>query len=242
MSAPLPVKMADVKARLPHDPGGFVQGLFYHQGKFIESTGGYGRSSLRRVEPDTGEILLQRSLPAHVFGEGCAPTGDGRIVQLTWRNRIAYIYDAESFRILDTVPYPREGWGLIFDGNSLVASDGSHRLYWLHPETLATRRRIEVRTRDGRHVTRLNEMAWVEGRILANVFPTNLIVCINPDSGLVERSWDLTDIVRQENPRHPEHVLNGIAYDPDSGRLWITGKCWRWIYQVELPELNDWPD
>ncbi len=234
-TASIPVGPEHVLARLPHDPEASTQGLQFWNGHFIESTGGYGTSSLRLVEPESGRVLQREDLPRHLFGEGCAWTPAG-IYQLTWRNRMVYLYDPETLQRIAAFRYPREGWGLLYDGEFLWAGDGSHRLYRLHPETLRTEGEIEVRTRDGRPVERLNEMAWVEGRILANVFMENHIVEIDPDSGLARRKWDLSRLVEEERPSDPEHVLNGIAYDPETGRLWITGKRWRQVYQVELPD------
>lgn len=232
------VTMDHVSKRLKHDPGAFTQGFFYLHGEFVESTGGYGTSSLRRVDIKSGGIKKRQDLPANIFGEGCALTPDG-IVQLTWKNNIAYLYDPETLEEKNRFEYPREGWGLAYDGEKLWASDGSNRLYVLdYNNSLETLREIEVKTAAGAPVSRLNELAWVEDLILANLFLTNYIVAIDPNSGVVLRKWDLSGIVETERPRHPEHVLNGIAHDPVENRLWITGKCWHFVYEVELP---DWP-
>ncbi len=235
--SPVAVTMEHVAGLTPHDSKALTQGLYYRAGEFIESTGGEGRSSIRRIDARSGEIKVIRKLPARFYGEGCAPTPQG-IVQLTWRNGVAFRYDEDNLNLLSSRSYPREGWGLIYDGTNLVASDGSDKLYVLNSITLETECVVLVRTPGGKPVKRLNEMAWVGGLVLANVFLTDLVVAIDMETGLVRRIWDLSEIARNESPSDPEHVLNGIAHDPETGRLWITGKGWSNIYEVRLP---DWP-
>ncbi len=235
---PVAVTMAHVARTIPHDPKALTQGLYYRNGEFIESTGGYGRSSIRRVDAATGEIKVLKKLSDQFYGEGCAPTPRG-IVQLTWRNGVAFRYDEDTLNLRSSRSYSREGWGLIYDGTNLVASDGSDKLYVLNATTLETEGVVLVRTPEGKPVKRLNEMAWVGGLVLANVFLTDLVVAIDMETGLVRQTWDLSGIARNESPSDPEHVLNGIAHDPETGRLWVTGKGWSNIYEVRLP---NWPD
>lgn len=234
---PVAVTMAHVARTIPHDPTALTQGLYYRNGEFIESTGGHGRSSIRRVDAATGEIKVMTKLSDQFYGEGCAPTPGG-IVQLTWRNGVTFRYDEDTLNLRSSRSYPREGWGLIHDGTNLVASDGSDKLYVLNSGTLETECVVLIRTPGGKPVKLLNEMAWVRGLVLANVFLTDLVVAIDLETGLVRQTWDLSGIVRHESPSDPEHVLNGIAHDPETGRLWFTGKGWSSIYEVRLP---DWP-
>ncbi len=231
---PLAVTMAHVVRRIPHDTRASTQGFFFRNGEFIESTGLRGHSTIRRVDALSGETRKMRHLDPYLFGEGCAPTPSD-IVALTWRNRVALRYDINTLDPAARLSYPREGWGLTFDGERLLASDGTDALYALDPVSLETLDTIHVRTADGKAVSRLNELEWVNSMILANVFPTDLVVAIDPGSGIVACCWDFSAITRHEAPTKPEHVLNGIAHDTQTGRLWITGKCWNHIYEVRPP-------
>ena len=216
----------------PHERGAFTQGLIVDRGMLLESTGGYGRSTLRRVELETGRVMEERRLPSHLFGEGLARAGE-RLVQLTWRAGRAFLYDPETLDPAGSFEYPGEGWGLTFDGEHLVMSDGSAVLRFLELPDFAEVRRLEVRDR-GTPVERLNELEYVEGRIYANVWFDERIAVISPSSGEVEAWIDLRGILPLPFRRSPEEVLNGIAYDPENGRLFVTGKGWPRLFEIEV--------
>ena len=216
----------------PHDRAAFTQGLIFDRGAFLESTGGYGRSTLRRVELHSGRVLSERRLPERLFGEGLARAGD-LLVQLTWRAGRALLYHAETLEAQGSVAYPGEGWGLTFDGEHLVMSDGSAFLRFLSLPALDEVRRLEVRDR-GVPVERLNELEYVEGRIYANVWFDERIAVISAQSGEVEAWIDLRGILPSPFRRGPEEVLNGIAYDAATGRLFVTGKGWPRLFEIEV--------
>jgi glutamine cyclotransferase len=227
-----PVLGYEVIRELPHDPEAFTQGLLLSQGQWIESTGGHGASSIRRVEKETGKVLMKADLAVEFFGEGAAEM-DGKIFQLTWQSQQGFIYDAKTLEKRGTFPYQGEGWGLASDASSLIMSDGSDRLRYIDPKTFHVWRELAVRIGD-KPVNRLNELEFVEGEIFANVWHTEKIIRINPKDGNVIGVIDLTGIDAKENRRNPEHVLNGIAYDPETREMFVTGKCWQKIYQIRL--------
>lgn len=222
----------EVVREFPHDAEAFTQGLLVSQGDWIESTGGYGTTSIRRVVRESGKILKRTDLPAEFFGEGAAEM-DGKIYQLTWQNQQGFIYDAKTLRKLDEFQYQGEGWGLTNDASSLIMSNGSDRLRYLDPKTFHVWRELPVRI-NGEPVNLLNELEFIEGEIFANVWHTDQIVRINPKDGNVIGVIDLTGIDAKEKRRDPQHVLNGIAYDPKTGEMFVTGKCWPKIYQFRL--------
>lgn len=216
----------EVMASYPHDRRAFTQGLLWHDGFLYESTGLYGRSSLRRVDVASGAVLRQIDLPKDVFAEGLARIGD-RLIQLTWKEKIAPVYDVSTFEKLATFSYETEGWGLCFDGVSLVMSDGSHRLYFRDPETFALRRQLAV-TEAGRPLPRLNELECVGDAIYANVWPTSRIVKIYKRNGTVGAVIDATSLLSAAERQElgGEAILNGIAYDRQSDTFLLTGKLW----------------
>jgi glutamine cyclotransferase len=218
----------------PHDPEAYTQGLVFHDGFLYESTGLYGRSSLRQVELETGRVLRSTPVEPRFFGEGLALWGE-RWIQLTWQSRIALVYDLRTFRLLNKIPYPREGWGLTHDGRSLIASDGSANLYFLEPRRLAEMRRVAV-TVQGRPLAGLNELEYVRGKVLANVYGSDRIVCIAPETGEVLSWIDLTGILPTADRSPRTDVLNGIAYDARQDRLFVTGKNWSKLYEIQLAE------
>lgn len=222
----------EVIREFPHDAAAFTQGLLVSQGHWIESTGGYGTSGIRRVERESGKILKRTDLPADFFGEGAAEM-DGKIYQLTWQSQRGFIYDTKTLRKLDEFQYQGEGWGLTNDASSLIMSNGSDRLRYLDPKTFHVWRELPVRI-NGEPVNLLNELEFIEGEIFANVWHTDRIVRINPKDGNVIGVIDLTGIDAKEKRRDPQHVLNGIAYDPKTGEMFVTGKCWPKIYQIRL--------
>lgn len=217
--------------KIPHDPEAFSQGLLFHDGHFYESTGQYGHSSLRRVDPTTGNILQQLDLDRNYFGEGLA-FNKGILVQLTWQSKKAFVYNSESFEKLNEYTYDTEGWGLTHDGKHYIMSDGSHRLYF-RDDAFKTQRVIEVKDK-GKLVTQLNELEFIEGEIWANVWQTWQIVRISPQSGEVLGHIDLRGVVAREDHNKNEDFLNGIAYDPATKAIYVTGKKYSYIYQIEL--------
>lgn len=228
-----PIEAAQVIATYPHDSAAFTQGLFFSDGRLFESTGQHGESAIREVELTTGKIRREARLPAQYFGEGS--TGWGKtIVSLTWKHGKGFRWDRDSFRKLGEFTYPGEGWGLTQDGTSLILSDGSSELRFLDPKTFAERRRIRVTWR-GRPVTQLNELEYVRGEILANIWHNDLIARIDPVSGVIKGAIDLNAVAAMVATEDGEAVLNGIAYDAKAGKLYITGKRWPNLFEIALP-------
>src|SRR5436190_5944639 len=222
----------EVIATLPHDPRAFTQGLVFRDGSFFESTGLNGRSSLRAVDAPTGKILRQVTVPAQYFAEGLAIIGS-KAFQLTWQNHKGFIYDADTFRLETEFAYEGEGWGLATDGRSLILSDGTNRIRFLDPATFAVTRSITV-TADDKPVSQLNELEFIKGEIFANVWQTDEIVRIDPASGRVRGVIDFSGLLAPQDRGPETNVLNGIAYDAATDRLFVTGKCWPKIFQVRL--------
>lgn len=231
-----PVTTPEVVNTFPHDREAFTQGLVFHGGRLFESTGQYGRSSLREVALQSGGILRQVNVPSSYFAEGLALVGD-RLYQLTWQQQQGFIYDLESFEQKATFPYDGEGWGLTTDGTSLILSDGSNVLRFIDPNSFRVQRTVEVREGD-EPVHQLNELEWVKGEVWANVWHQQRIARIDPATGQV-RGWvDLTQIALQTGASDPEAVANGIAFDEASGRLFVTGKLWPSLYEIRVPGVN----
>ena len=218
-----------VKAEYDHDTKAYTQGLFFHDGKLYESTGQCGQSSFRIVDLGSGKVLRKLDFAHKYFGEGSV-IFKGKVYMLTWTNRVAFTYDAQTLKYIKTYSYPREGWGLTTDGKSLIASDGSPVLYFMD-EDLKVKRSIKV-THEGRAVRYLNELEWIDGRIWANVYTTDMIVIINPSNGKVEATVDCTGLLPRSLRKPDTDVLNGIAYD--RGRIFLTGKNWPKLYEVEI--------
>lgn len=216
----------------PHDPQAWTQGLQWHEGVLYEGTGQYGRSSLRRVALETGEVLQQVNLPEQLYGEGITLL-DGKIYQITWQNGIGLIYDASSFERIGDWRYDTEGWGLTHDGSSLIMSDGTSTLYFRDPATMAVTRELSVL--DGTQpVTMLNELEYINSEILANVWQSDRIARIDPATGTVTGWIDLTGLLDRSTLTEPADVLNGIAYDATNNRLFVTGKLWPTLFEIEL--------
>ncbi len=214
---------------IPHNGDTYTQGLLYHEGALYESNGRCGQSTLRKIDASTGRILRERDIP-EVFAEGLA-LFDGRLIQLTYTEGIAFVYDSRDFSPKGRFNYDTEGWGLTTDGKSLIMSDGTDTIAFRNPETFRIERSVRVRLR-GKALTELNELEYINGLIYANVWKENFIVQIRPGDGTVVGVIDAGQIARLQ----PEgsDVLNGIAFDPRSGTLFITGKKWPRIYRVEL--------
>ncbi len=215
-----------------HDRGAFTQGLVWLDGHLYESTGLKGQSSLRMVDLDTGSILQFTSLPADYFGEGLTAWG-GTLVQLTWQNHVALVYDRFSFRVLRTVPVPEDGWGLTEDGKHLILSDGTATLRFLDPETLREVRHVTVTWR-GAPVAKLNELEYIHGEIYANIWYSDRIARISPESGKVLGWIDLSGLLPPSERASDGAVLNGIAYDAQHDRLFVTGKLWPAIFEIKV--------
>ena len=224
-----------VSAVLPHDPAAFTEGLLLKDGSFYESTGLNGQSSLRKVEPGTGRILARVNLDPSYFGEGLALWG-GKLYQLTWRSRLVLVYDARTLAPLTTLPLETEGWGAASTPLGLVTSDGSDTLTWRDPETFRPTRAVQV-TDAGRPVTLLNELEWVEGFVLANVWHDDRIAVISPGTGRVAAWLDCSRLRKGLGALPGESDLNGIAWDPARKKLYVTGKLWPNIFELTLEGL-----
>jgi glutamine cyclotransferase len=231
--AALPVYGYTVVHSYPHDPGAFTEGLFYRDGFLYESTGLEGASSVRKVELKTGKVVNGVNLPRDIFGEGITDWGD-KVIGLTWKTQVGFVLDLDGFAFKGRFDYPGEGWGLTHNATELIQSDGSAELRFLDPATLHETHRIKV-TAEGKPVTQLNELEWVEGEILANIWQTDRIARIDPKSGRVTAWIDLAGLLPQkEREGRQVDVLNGIAYDPATKRLFVTGKLWPRLYEITL--------
>ena len=228
----VPVYTYWVVNEYPHDRDAFTQGLAFDDGVLYEGTGRRGASSLRRVALETGEVLQTHALAEELFGEGVTVYGD-TVIQLTWQSCVGFVYDKETFEQLDPFTYAGEGWGLTHDGDRLIMSDGTSTLRFLDPETFARVGQVQVLS-DGRPVTRLNELEYVEGDIYANVWQTDRIARIDPATGHVLAWIDLEGLLSGEDRTEPVDVLNGIAYDAAADRLFVTGKLWPKLFEIEL--------
>ncbi len=230
---PSPQKFSAVVVRTyPHDPQAFTQGLAWDNGLVFESTGQECRSTLRLVELQTGAIEQQVTHEEQIFAEGITVFHD-KIFQLTWKNNILFIYDKHDFSLRETREYSGEGWGITHDGHSLIVSDGSATLSFLDPDTLARRKEITVHDRL-LHINNLNELEYVHGKIWANVWQTDRIAIINPDNGGVEGWLDLAGLRASIQQHGPLDVLNGILYDPQGDRVFVTGKLWPALFEIRL--------
>jgi glutaminyl-peptide cyclotransferase len=216
----------------PHDPDAFTQGLIFRDGKLLESTGEEGRSTLRRVDLDSGQTLKKVDLASQYFGEGMTVLNN-KIYQLTWQHHVGFIYDYQTFQALGDFNYEGEGWGLTTDGQALILSDGSNRLRFLDPNSFRVIRTIAV-TENGQPVRQLNELEYIKGEIYSNIWHSTRIVLINPQTGDVTASIDCADLVAQSGAHDEEAVLNGIAYDDASGRLFVTGKLWPKLFEIRV--------
>ncbi len=230
----LPVTPAVVVATLPHDTHAFTEGLFFRDGAFYESTGEVGHSYVRKVDPATGRVLRQVTVPPPYFGEGIVAVGR-QLISLTWKEGIGFRWTLDGFRRTGEFHYPGEGWALTSDGKAVIMSDGTPQLRFLDPVTLAERRRVTV-TANGQPVPNINELEFVDGEVLANVWHTSAIIRIDPVSGRVVGLIDLSALTARVHATEPEAVPNGIAWDAKTRRLWVTGKDWPTIFQIKPPK------
>ena len=231
---PAPVQGYKLIATYPHDPAAFTQGLVFADGQLYESTGLNGESSLRRVEIATGKVLQEIKVPDEYFAEGLALVGD-ELLQLTWQHQRGFVYDRKTFALKRTFTYKGEGWGIAYDAaGGLVMSDGSDTLTFRDPKTQAPLRTLRVYDA-GRPVSQLNELEWVEGEIWANVWMTDRIARISPVTGDVKAWVDLSTLWPLSRRQPPADVMNGVAYDKATRRIFVTGKKWPRLYQIAVP-------
>jgi len=232
--AAIPVYGFIVKNTYPHDPQAFTQGLFFRDGHLYESTGLNGRSTLRKVELKTGKVLQKTDLPAEVFGEGSTAFGDN-IYGLTWQSKTGFVFDAKTFAVKGRFQYEGEGWGLASDAKNVYMSDGSATIRVLDPKNLKEVRRVQV-TAEGKPIDSLNELEIVDGELYANVWGTDVIARIDPASGKVVGWVDLRNLLppAQRGTTSVDAVLNGIAWDGKGRRLYVTGKFWPKLFEIEL--------
>ncbi|HEY0113492.1 MAG TPA: glutaminyl-peptide cyclotransferase [Allosphingosinicella sp.] len=230
--AEAPVYGFKVVKAYPHDPMAFTQGLLFLDGRLYESTGQHRQSTVREVNLEDGRVLRSVSIPDQYFGEGLVNWGND-LLSLTWQDGIGFRWDRKTFRPVGQFRYPGEGWGLTQNGKQIIMSDGTAELRFLEPASLRETKRVTV-TDKGRPVQRLNELEWVKGEIFANVWMSTRIARIDPRSGKVKGWIDLAPLVAEASPGDPDSVLNGIAYDAAKDRLFVTGKNWGALYEIDL--------
>ena len=223
----------EVVAEYPHDVDSYTQGLFFHDGQMYESTGVHGKSTFRKVDMATGNALERLNFDKKYFVEGSVVFGDNLYI-LTWETRTAFIYDAETLEYKSTWKYPREGWGITTDGRQLIASDGSANLFFMNDQFALDRKQLV--TLDGKPVRWLNELEYIDGKVWANVYTSDEIVIINPKNGKVEGVIDCRGLLPKELRTPDTDVLNGIAYNPETKKIYLTGKNWPKLYEVRLVE------
>lgn len=228
----VPVYGYSVKRVFAHNPQSYTQGLLWHEGYLMESTGQYGESSVMKIDINTGKCVQRTDLPDKYFGEGMTAI-NGKLYQLTWQEQTLHIYDLKSLKNIGEIKYQGEGWGLTNDSTHLYMSNGSDKIYVRDPQTFDILRTIEVRNQGGR-VTLINELEWIEGEIWANIFMSDLIVRIDPLSGKVTGIIDLEGLLPQSDRTPTTDVLNGIAYDKATRKIYVTGKNWSKLFEIEL--------
>jgi glutaminyl-peptide cyclotransferase len=216
----------------PHDRKAFTEGLVYTDGVLYESVGLNGQSDLRKIDLKTGKVLQRSVVPPEYFAEGLTVVGN-KLIQLTWQTKTGFVYHRDSFKLLHSFAYPTEGWGLTYDGKRLIMSDGSENLYFLDPVTQAVLGSVKVNDA-GSPVRDINELEFVDGQIYANVWKTNRIARIDPNTGKVTAWIDLSGLLPQTDSTAGAEVLNGIAYDAKNKRLFVTGKWWPFLFEIKL--------
>lgn len=228
----------EVVKEYPHDTGAFTQGLVYHDGMLLEGTGKYQQSTLRKVDLETGKVVKSIDLPPKIFGEGITLWGD-KVVQLSWKNRLIFIWDVNSFELVGRHRFPGEAWGLTHNGEDLIVSNGSEFLLFMDPQTMRIKRRVKVRD-EGRPVEKLNELEFINGEVWANIWYDERIARIDPATGRVVAWVNLKGLLPIEQRKNrQESVLNGIAYDADKNRLFVTGKEWPKLFEIRLVEQEE---
>ncbi|MCZ6468294.1 MAG: glutaminyl-peptide cyclotransferase [Candidatus Dadabacteria bacterium] len=220
----------------PHDTNSFTQGLIFDKGVLYESTGLIGRSAVKIVDLKTGKTLKSHELPDNYFGEGIAII-ENKIIQLTWRSKTGFVYDKKTLKLIKKFSYQTQGWGITYDGKYLIISDGSAVLYFMDPNTFKVVGTLEVYGDNGK-VSKLNELEYINGEIYANVWGTEKIARINPKTGRVTAWIDLSGLLNKEDKKNRVDILNGIAFNSDKGRLFVTGKLWPKLFEIELVPKN----
>ncbi len=231
-SAALPIYGVKIVATYPHDTRAYTQGLFYLDGFLFESTGQIGQSNIRRVRLKDGVVLQSQAISPSMFGEGMVNWGQ-ELISVTWQDRVGFRWDIKTLALKSTFSYPGEGWALTQNGVDLILSDGTPVVRFLDPRTFRERRRIRI-TAEGRPVSNLNEIEWVNGEIFGNIWQTNLIARIDPKTGAVKGWIDLTGLPETLRRRDSDAVANGIAYDAELDRLFVTGKYWPRLYEIDV--------
>ena len=219
----------------PHDSNAFTQGLVFYKGQLVESTGQHGLSSIRRVDPKTGNVLKRIGVELQYFAEGITIFND-KIYQLTWESGVGFVYDAFNFKKLDNFTYYGEGWGLTNNGKSILFSDGSNSIRYINPDGFKLEKSVPVIDENGMPVFNLNELEYAKGALWANIWQSNRIARINPESGEVTGWLDLSELRNLITLRPNTDVLNGIAYDPDKDEFYITGKNWNKMFVLKIEE------
>lgn len=230
--SPVPIWQYEIIAIFPHDPEAFTQGLVWQDGFLYEGTGLYGKSSLRRVDLETGQVKKQHNLSEDFFGEGIT-IFEKRIYQLTWKSKTGFIYEQENFQLVKTFSYSHEGWGITHDEKNLIISDGTSVLHFVDPLTMKEIKRIEIH-KNGVPVNRINELEYIKGKIFANIWLTDWIVVIEPQSGKITAWLDLSGILDSLEIIQETNVLNGIAYDSEKDCLFVTGKLWPVLFKIKI--------
>ena len=236
VQAQLPVAEPEIVATYPHDTQAFTEGLFYRDGALYESTGEEGRSQIRKVELTSGKVLERISLPAAIFGEGIVDWRD-QIYSVIWHGGVGSRWPLNGFRRLGSFRYAGEGWGMTQDGKNIILSDGTPTLRFLDPRTMKVVRRLKVAA-EGTAIANLNELEYVRGEILANIWQTNSIARIDPRTGAVKGWINVLALAKRAGASGPDAVPNGIAYDAKRDRLFLTGKNWPLLFEVRLPKAR----
>lgn len=221
---------ARVVETIKHDTISYTQGLFFHDGRMFETSGQHGESALMEINPQTGEVTRRSEFEEEYFVEGSVAV-DNQIIVMTWRNKEIFRYGLDDFKRISKLRYPREGWGITYDGTNLYASDGSSHIYIMDKD-FRLKKKISVSLK-GKQLRWLNELEYIDGKIWANVYTTDSIVIINPKSGNVEAVIDCSDVYPLKSRRKEDDVLNGIAFNPLDKKIYITGKYWPYMYQIE---------
>lgn len=232
-SSVVPTYGYEVVNTYKHDSKAFTQGLVFHDGFLYESTGQYEESTLRKVELESGKVLQKYDLPPDVFGEGMTIL-NGKIYQISWREGRAWQYNLDDFKLIKEFQYAGEGWGLTNDGKNLIMSDGTHILRVINPDNFETIRTISVFKENGLPLMQINELEWVKGEIWANVWQDSKIARINPENGKIVGWIDFSEMTKTEVREPGNDVLNGIAYDEKTDRIFITGKLWKKLFEIKL--------
>lgn len=231
LSDHIPVYTPEIYNAFTHDADAFTQGLFYSDRFIYESTGNYGKSSLRKVDIESGTVIKKIDLSSEYFGEGITLCND-KIIQLTWLSKKGFVYNKDTFELIGEFDYPTEGWGITYDGEHFIMSDGTDILYFLDPVDFSRVRQVYV-TANGKAVTRLNELEYINGKIYANVWQTDRIAIIQPE-GKVAGWIDLEGILLPNDCPREINILNGIAYDAEENKMYVTGKYWCKLFELKV--------